>query len=260
MAFVYEHTFDTMGSMTRPIEEVRRALELHAEGVPTAEVARRTAIPRSTIRYWLDRSLPYERRVSGSCQPCPFIERMPTGPDAYLLGLYLGDGCLSESVAACSAFASRWTRDTPASSTSAVGLWPFRSRTKWAGCSARDASRFTRTPSTGSVSFRSTASAPSICGPSCLHSGSSRSPLTAIRTCFFEDSCSSDGWRGTNRVPGGYEYPRYMFSNRSADIRQLFQAGCQRMAINCRPTGKWQVAVSRRKDVARMDVFIGTKR
>ena len=52
MAFVYEHIFDTMGSMTRPIEEVRRALELHAEGVPTAEVARRTAIRRSTIRCW----------------------------------------------------------------------------------------------------------------------------------------------------------------------------------------------------------------
>ena len=127
-------------------------------------------------------------------------------------------------------------------------------------CSARDASRFTRTPSTGSVSFRSTASAPSILRTIVLTHWQRDIALDRHPYLFLRGLVQSDGWRGTNRVPGGYEYPRYMFSNRSADIRQLFRAGCQRMAINCRPTGKWQVAVSRRKDVARMDVFIGTKR
>src|SRR5206468_3743450 len=41
----------------------------------------------------------------------------------------------------------------------------------------------------------------------------------------------SDGWRGTNRVTvraKRYEYPRYMFSNRSADIRRIFTDACDR--------------------------------
>ena len=39
----------------------------------------------------------------------------------------------------------------------------------------------------------------------------------------------SDGWRGLNRVfvkGRWYEYPRYQFSNRSADIRRIFTDAC----------------------------------
>jgi hypothetical protein len=69
----------------------------------------------------------------------------------------------------------------------------------------------------------------------------------------------SDGWRGTNRIAGRYEYSRYLFSNRSPEIRDLFRTAGQRMGIECRPSGKWQVAVSRRRDVARMDLIVGEK-
>ncbi len=42
----------------------------------------------------------------------------------------------------------------------------------------------------------------------------------------------SDGYRGANRIKGGaYSYPRYMFSNRSADIREIFAAACRRVGI-----------------------------
>ena len=37
-------------------------------------------------------------------------------------------------------------------------------------------------------------------------------------------------------------------------------AACRSMAIECRQSGKWQVAVSRRRDVARMDLIVGEKR
>ena len=50
-----------------------------------------------------------------------------------------------------------------------------------------------------------------------------------------------------------------MFSNRSADISALFTEACQRMGIASRPTSEWQVAVSRRHDVARMDLIVGEK-
>jgi hypothetical protein len=70
----------------------------------------------------------------------------------------------------------------------------------------------------------------------------------------------SDGWRGTNRIAGRYEYSRYLFSNRSADIRELFKDACREMGIHSCQSGKWQVAVSRRHDVARMDLIVGKKR
>ena len=70
----------------------------------------------------------------------------------------------------------------------------------------------------------------------------------------------SDGYRGTNRIKGGaYSYPRYMFSNRSADIRDIFTAACHRIGIHPTLCGGWQLSVARRNDVALMDGFIGPK-
>jgi hypothetical protein len=70
----------------------------------------------------------------------------------------------------------------------------------------------------------------------------------------------SDGYRGTNRIEGGaYSYPRYMFSNRSADIRDIFVAACRRVGMRPTQCGGWQFSVARRDDVALMDTFIGPK-
>lgn len=72
----------------------------------------------------------------------------------------------------------------------------------------------------------------------------------------------SDGWRGTNRVRvrgKDYEYPRYMFSNRSADIRQIFTDACDSAGIEWKQSYEWIISVSRRDAVAKMDGFIGLK-
>jgi len=70
----------------------------------------------------------------------------------------------------------------------------------------------------------------------------------------------SDGYRGANRIKGGaYSYPRYVFSNRSADIRDIFAAACGRVGIHPTQCGRWQLSVARRDDVALMDTFIGPK-
>ena len=49
------------------------------------------------MRYWLDRGLIRPERATVPCDPCQHIGDMPAGAYAYLLGLYLGDGCLSET-------------------------------------------------------------------------------------------------------------------------------------------------------------------
>lgn len=73
----------------------------------------------------------------------------------------------------------------------------------------------------------------------------------------------TDGWRGENRVVSRgrrYSYPRYQFSNRSEDIREIFCIACDDLGIAWRPWGRWNVGVSRREAVAALDVHVGPKR
>jgi hypothetical protein len=61
-----------------------------------------------------------------------------------------------------------------------------------------------------------------------------------------------------NRVNGG-EYPRYMFTNHSDDIRAIFATACDAFRVACRQTNWKSLAVSRAQDVARLDTVIGPK-
>jgi hypothetical protein len=80
---------------------------------------------------------------------------------------------------------------------------------------------------------------------------------------FLRGLIHSDGWRGVNSVHvkgRGYHYPRYQFSNRSGDIRQLFTYACDLLGIAWRPWGKHHISVARREAVALLDEFVGLKR
>jgi len=77
----------------------------------------------------------------------------------------------------------------------------------------------------------------------------------------------SDGCRTVNRfsttLPSGrvaeYAYPRYLFTNRSEDIKGIFCARCEVLGVRwTRSSGK-NISVSHRHSVARLDEFIGPK-
>jgi hypothetical protein len=70
----------------------------------------------------------------------------------------------------------------------------------------------------------------------------------------------SDGCRAINRIGPRYEYPRYQFSNRSADIREIFSRACGRLCIKAKQSNAWTLSVSKREAVERMDQFIGPKK
>jgi hypothetical protein len=79
---------------------------------------------------------------------------------------------------------------------------------------------------------------------------------------FLRGLVHSDGWRGTNRVRVNgkdYEYPRYQFSNRSEDIRKLFTDVCDLLEIAWRPWGRWHISIARREAVAALDEHVGRK-
>ena len=77
----------------------------------------------------------------------------------------------------------------------------------------------------------------------------------------------SDGCRTVNRfktkLPSGrvaeYEYPRYFFSNLSADIRDIFCQHCELLGIRWTQSNPRNISVSHRKSVTLLDEFIGPK-
>ena len=85
---------------------------------------------------------------------------------------------------------------------------------------------------------------------------------------FVRGLIHSDGCRSVNRfktkLPSGrvaeYAYPRYFFSNQSADIRGLFCEYCERLGIRWTQSNPRNISVSHRDSVALLDEFVGPKR
>lgn len=84
---------------------------------------------------------------------------------------------------------------------------------------------------------------------------------------FLRGLLHSDGWRGENVAIRKTElaieyrtYTRYLFSNRSEDIRNLFCYACDLIGVHWTQSNEWTISVARRKDVHYLDSFIGPKR
>jgi len=80
----------------RSAEEFEAAKRLIAAGVNDCAIARNLGIPRHTVRDWRCRPQRRPRLDAGS--PCGVIHdfaSLPPAPYAYVLGMYLGDGCIS---------------------------------------------------------------------------------------------------------------------------------------------------------------------
>ncbi len=68
----------------------------------------------------------------------------------------------------------------------------------------------------------------------------------------------SDGCRFINTGRGGWRHARYCFDNFSNDIRQIFCAACDRLDLRWTIAGP-RIYVSRVRDVARLDELVGPK-
>ncbi len=75
---------------------------------------------------------------------------------------------------------------------------------------------------------------------------------------FFRGLYHSDGSRAQNIVKGK-NYPRYMFSNYSDDIRKLFTDTTEKLGLHWTTANARNVAISKREDVAWLDEHVGAK-
>lgn len=90
-------------------------------------------------------------------------------------------------------------------------------------------------------------------------------PWEFIRGLIHSDGCRITNWteKLVAEVRKRYEYPRYFFSNLSADIRQLYCNALDRVGVEWRVVQRggreFNISVARRESVALMDCHVGPK-
>jgi hypothetical protein len=241
-----------------------------AQGLSLAEISRATGIPRSTIRNWRDgrtRSVEASGRACPACrQVCLPIPAERHEAYSYLLGQYLGDGGIYEhprSVFRLVIFGDakypgigRDVADAIATVAPQVSVKQQR-RGPAKTCLATNA--YSRSwPCLFPQHGRGPKHERSI-----VLTNWQRAITRAHLEAFIRGLIHSDGCRAVNTVRKGdseYAYPRYQFSNRSDDIRAIFCEHLDLFDIPWRRMNRWNIAVSRREAVSRLDEFIGPKR
>lgn len=261
--------FGPMKSVARPAEEVEKVRRLTKEGLSDREVARRTGVPRSTVLNWRrggtpGRDSPARADLCVDCGAAHPLEKLDRKAYAYLLGQYLGDGCVWESKRtgvrllriACDAQYEGIISECCAAIVAVRGRRPYV--------------RYLRDKRLATITsyWRAWPCLFPQHGPGRKHhrpivlASWQQAIVDAAPELFLRGLIHSDGWRGMNRVHvkgKDYEYPRYQFSNRSQDIKDLFTRTCDLVGIAWRPWGRHHISVARRDSVALMDEFIGPK-
>ena len=118
----------------------------------------------------------------------------------------------------------------------------------------------------GSRRCPSTGRAASTSGRSCSSRWQERI-VEAHPWQFLRGLLHSDGCRTINRfktkLPSGrvaeYEYPRWFFSNLSADIRGLFCVTCEQLGLRWTQSNHRNISISHRRSVALLEEHVGPK-
>lgn len=239
--------------------EVALVKQLAEQGCNKSEIARRVGISRWTVHNWLAGGTPNFHRPRSACPVCtgrPW--QLPQAEYAYLLGLYLGDGCLSEH---------------PRQVYRLRIVCSARYPDLMAQCEAAMAkvlpSKVGHVPKEGCVEV-SSYSKHWIClfpqhGPGRKHERRidlapwqqeivDLDPRPLVKGLIHSDGCRVLNW--VNGTP----YPRYHFTNVSPDIRAIFGRACDQLGIEWRQNNRVSLSVARRDSVALLDEFVGPKR
>ena len=246
----------------------KRALALVAQGRSLNSVSKETGVSRAAIRSWQARIDPLPRMQRQPCVRCGPDPQSPADEAAYsyLLGLYLGDGCISAGMRAGYflriACADAWPGLIDACATALEAVNPSKrsARVQAVGC-----------VSVVGYSHHWPCFFPQH-GPGKKHERKialepwqqaivDAYPWEFIRGLIHSDGCRITNW--TSRLVGGeqkrYEYPRYFFTNLSVDIIRLFTDVLDMLGVEWKKANSRNISIARKASVALMDTHVGPK-
>ncbi|MGB3322673.1 helix-turn-helix domain-containing protein [Mycolicibacterium fortuitum] len=244
----------------RSADEHFEVVKLIAAGLNDCEIARRTGIPRKTVWQW--RRMPGVRPrsttdSSGRCTVHDFAT-LPAKAYCYVLGMYLGDGCISRG----------------------ARTWHLRITldTKYPGIidGCREAIEILMPGQRATiVSRKDNCVDVVLCsnhwpclfpqhGPGRKHHR--RIALESWQEAIVKEA-TEDFVRGLLHSDGcrvvaddrGVKSIRYHFTNHSEDILNLFTAALDWLGIPWTRSTKYVVSIYRKAATARLDEFIGPK-
>lgn len=258
---------------------VEAALRLRDEGgLGARRVARELGLPLGTVRDWHAGKLPWRSREAepgagrrpGSCTACGQEEHRfdELGSEyVHLLGLYLGDGCISKHPRGVYRLRIFLDKKYP-------GIVDECMASLGAVVPANRVHALLTPSNCYSVSAYSR-SWPCLFpqhGPGTKHT----------RPIFLADwqqklaerwpkqiakgMIQSDGCRSYSTGAGGWRQPRYIFSNVSTDITSIFCSACDCLGLRwtasfpSNEAAAVAIYVSRKEDAAKLDEFVGAKR
>ncbi|MFH8292167.1 transcriptional regulator [Streptomyces sp. NPDC018059] len=246
----------------------KRVLALVGQGRSLNSVSKETGISRAAIRSWRTHPKPVGRGRDKSCPRCRDTPGSPEHPSAYsyLLGLYLGDGCVSLNQRGIYslriACADGWPGLIDACADAIQAVRPDNKvcRVQSVGCqyvtcwSKHWACLFPQ-HGPGKKHERKIALEPWQQEIVDAH------PWEFVRGLIHSDGCRVTNW--TTRLIGGerkrYEYPRYFFTNVSEDIVRLYTDTLDQLGVQWKRANSRNISVARKADVALMDTHIGPK-
>jgi len=242
-------------------DQVRDLLE---DGWSVTKIADETGIHRSTVNRWRKRGFPV----------VPSLFQFEPGnwsasqreTYAYLFGLYLGDGCVRDHartyslVIACDAYypdilelafdAVNEFCPRPPALSYAKGTRGVRIVSYWS-----EWPRFFPQHGPGSKLDRPIELVDWQTGI-----------VDEFPKAFLRGLIHSDGSRCMNTFkmnlkdgPKEYSYPRYFFTNYSADIQAIFCRTCDQLGIRWSRSNWRNISISHRTSVALLDEFVGPK-
>jgi hypothetical protein len=256
-------------AVTHPPALVAYVLRRAADGLNAVEISREIAIPRRTIADWITGKVPTGGRTRANtdpfwsrCESCSHEEHdfeALTPSYVYLLGMYLGDGCISAGPR--DVYRLRIALDLKyplviAEVKCAIGdVMPENK----VGCHRRqyncvDVYAYSKAWPCFFPQH----------GPGAKHDRKialeewqtrlvDRWPGALLRGLIHSDGCrfmnTGTKWR----------HPRYSFCNVSEDIKTIFCQACKRLGLRYTTAGPKTIYVPRKADVAVLDRFVGPK-
>ncbi|SEB01329.1 MULTISPECIES: helix-turn-helix domain-containing protein [unclassified Mycobacterium] len=244
----------------RNFDEFDQVQTLLATGMNDCAIARATGIPRTTVRDWRRRPGVWRRQAAcdSTCGVDHDFAALPPAEYSYLLGLYLGDGCISDALR---------------------GVWRLRITLdkKYPAIidRCREAIGAVIPGKQAGVIQRKGCVEVYVCskhwpclfpqhGPGKKHTRTialqpwQQAVVNQATEEFVLGLIHSDGCRVVANDRGVMSV-RYHFTNLSEDIVNLFTGALDQLGIHWRRSSKKQLSIYRKADTARLDEFIGPK-